>query len=377
MYSLIRNLFKLRQNILIENDICMNILIFLNDLNGGGAEKIMVGFLNYLSEHTRDNITLLLVKKKGPYGDIIHPRVKVVDLQQSSIVYSLPALLRYCRQEQIDVIYSTLAKANLVSVIAGLLLRKKAIIRVPNSLKELRKSQKSFKQKSIAYLCGRLYKYASSCIAISEVVKRDVVAFTNCQPEKVHVIYNPVIIIDKGNGIELDPGVFHIALVSRLTTQKNIVTVAKVIERFAATPHKITFHFFGEGKEDVLLKQIIHKYADKCLVRLHGFDISYFSSVKNMDMFLHIPLWEGLGNSVLEVYNSGIPMILSDVESGYSELVKKEYPNDHYVQPLNTDEIVAVIQDYLARRIPVEPSRVKLDLSTTNIYGAYRALADK
>lgn len=352
----------------------MRIGVFMHDLSSGGAEKILVEYLNYLCENTDDEIFLILAQKKGPYLSIVNPKVTIVSLNQSRTISSIMPLYKYLKHNKLDILYSTLINANLIATVIGRLLGIRIIIREANTIEVYRSTKKKFIDTLSTHLTKYVYKYIYKCIAISENVKKDLVTYTNCPPEKIYVIYNPIIIIDDLPEVKLDQ-YFHIGLVSRLSTQKNIPTICKIIERLAASDYKIVFHFFGEGRDSVLIEEVIKTLKGNLSVILHGFNLSYYSYIKHMQLFMHLPLWEGLGNSVLEVYNSGIPMVLSNVQSGYSELIKPEYPNVHYFDPLNSiDDIVQIIDDYYNNRIPVKKDREKLNLSKNDIYKAYRNL---
>ncbi|MGJ0703427.1 glycosyltransferase, partial [Clostridium perfringens] len=53
-----------------------NILFVMNNLNGGGAEKVLVDIINNLN-FEKFNIDLFLVKKQGIYLENIDKRVNV------------------------------------------------------------------------------------------------------------------------------------------------------------------------------------------------------------------------------------------------------------------------------------------------------------
>ncbi|WP_342084253.1 glycosyltransferase [Dyadobacter sp. OTU695] len=354
----------------------MKIGVFMHDLSSGGAEKIMVGFVNYLADLTNDEVVLILANTKGPYLSIVNPKVKIVSFDRHKTSQIVAPLYRYLKAEPVDVLYSTLRNANLIAIIIGKLLGIKVITREANTIKEYNKTKKKQIDKATMFLTRHLYKYAYKCIAISENVKTDLIRFTSLEEKKIEVAYNPIKIFDNITDVSLDPAFFHIGLVSRLTTQKNIPTVARVVEHFLQSNYPIKFHFFGEGDERAVLENLAKRYPHRPVVELHGFELSYYSFIKHMDMFMHIPLWEGLGNSVLEVYNSGIPMILSNVESGFSELIKPDFPNVHYFHPLNEVDLIAeVIEKYIKGELVSSPDRPKLNLAEKDTYNAYRQLA--
>ncbi|MFD1144950.1 glycosyltransferase [Larkinella insperata] len=353
----------------------MNIGIFLQDLKSGGAEKIMVEYANYLARHTTDNVFLILVRRVGPYQALIDKNVKVIYLDKSKTLYSGFSLARQLILNDIDYLYTTLVNINVLSLIVGKITGTKIIIREANTINEQKRKEKRFFIKIANSLSRYLYNWCYKCIAISKSVKLDLVKHTNCDETKVHVIYNPIIIKDILNSeYKLDSTSFHIGFVSRLTYQKNIKTICNIVEVYLKKKRNITFHFFGEGDTSDLEK-LIEKYDAKSKIVLHGFVLSYYSYIKYMNLFIHIPFWEGLGNSVLEVYNSGIPMILSDINSGFSELILKDSNNVHYVDPIDTTSIIKIIESYLDNQIYISKDRKPLKITRDEIYTLYRSLA--
>ena len=344
-------------------------------LTGGGAEKIMVGFANYIAESSEDSITLILASDSGPYTKLLNKKVNIVVLNKRKSWECLIPMCNYLKANKVDVIYSTLINNDIVSLIAGMLTSTKVIIRIANTIGEFEKAKKSYSKSLGLFLTKFLYRCAYKCISISENVKVDIVKFTLCQEEKIKVIYNPIMIIDTYEDIIIDRSKFNICFVSRLTTQKNIQTISILIEKAIRSELNTVFHFFGEGDEKYILEDMIVSNKFEKSVVFHGFELSYYSYIKHFDLFIHIPIWEGLGNSVLEVFNSGIPMILSDVNSGFSELIKKEYPNIHYVHATNdVHKILHILKQYLSGEIIVSKSRLKLNITKENTFSKYREL---
>jgi glycosyltransferase involved in cell wall biosynthesis len=353
----------------------MKIAIFMHVLGGGGAEKIMVGFANYLAESSEDTVTLILASDSGPYVKLLNDKVNVVVLDKSRPWECIIPLYNYLKTYKVDVIYSTLINNDIVALIVGLLLSTKVIIRIANTISEFDKTKKSYSKTIGLFLTKFLYRLAYKCISISEIVKADILEFTFCQKDKIKVIYNPIMIIDNYDDAIIDKSQFNICFVGRLTTQKNIQTIAKLIEKAIKSELNVVFHFFGEGDEKYVIEDMISRNKFESSVVFHGFELSYYSYIKHFNLFIHIPIWEGLGNSVLEVFNSGIPMILSDVKSGFSELIRKEYSNIHYVHPTSdVDKILYLIKQYLSGKVVVSESRLKLNISKENTYNKYREL---
>lgn len=356
----------------------MKISIFLQNLSSGGAEKIMVNYANFLAKNTEDKVDLILSDSSGPYSSIIDPKVNIVVLNAKSTTQSLYKLYRFIKKSKPEVLYSTLITPNLLSILVGKVCGVKVIIREANTTKEYRSLKVGLFKSLRFFLMNRIYRYSDFCLAISNVVKEDLVNFSKIRDNRVTVIYNPIIVIDTEKKIDLDKRFFHVGIVCRLTSQKNIRTIVKIIEKCLLLDLKVQFHFFGEGEERSIIEDLISKRENGVeRVKLHGFNLSFYSWIKNMNLFLHIPLWEGLGNSVLEVYNSGIPMILSDIKSGYSELISDSSKGVHYVNPLGCEEeVVYIIQSYLSGKESLIGERERLNLQEQEVYANYRRIVN-
>lgn len=354
----------------------MRIAVYLYNLNGGGAEKVMISFLNYIYLYSSIKPLLIVSEFAGPYIDLINPNIEVVDLNRKSVLKSSIPLFQYLKENRVDVIYSTLRRTNLVAILIGKILGIFVVIREASTISENKLIHKDIKNRLTLLSIKYFYSFADKCIAISGSVKNDLVKHTFIDEDKVNIIYNPIMLRDELKDIVLDPSFFHIGFVSRLTPVKNIETIVKIIENYIHNNNfNIKFHFFGEGECQSLISNLVSKSENKEIVELHGFNLSYYSYVKHMNLFIHIPLWEGLGNSVLEVYNTGIPLILSDIDAGYKELVNKDASAVHYVHPTNDlDLIISIINHYYNMQGKQYPKRSHLGLSESEIFQSYLKL---
>ena len=69
-------------------------------------------------------------------------------------------------------------------------------------------------------------------------------------------------------------------------------------------------------------------------------------------------------------------MILSNAETGYSELIKPELPNVHYFHPTkDIFSIIELIKKYIEGDIEVSTTREKITISKDSVYGSYLEIA--
>ena len=75
------------------------ISLFLPSLRGGGAERVTLNLARGFAERGYE-VDLVLAKAEGPYLSQVPDNIRVIDLKSPRVLYSLPGLIRYLRQER-------------------------------------------------------------------------------------------------------------------------------------------------------------------------------------------------------------------------------------------------------------------------------------
>ena len=70
----------------------VHIALFLPNLKGGGAERVMVQLATGFAQHGL-KVDLVLVKATGAYLPQVHPEVKIVDLNAANTYLSILGLI--------------------------------------------------------------------------------------------------------------------------------------------------------------------------------------------------------------------------------------------------------------------------------------------
>ncbi len=94
-----------------------DIAIFLMDLGGGGAERVMINLAQGFAQRQK-SVDLVLVKAEGPYLGELHPQINLVKLESSRLISSLPRLINYLKEKQPKVLFSALEDTNFVALLA-------------------------------------------------------------------------------------------------------------------------------------------------------------------------------------------------------------------------------------------------------------------
>lgn len=306
----------------------IDLAIFLADLGGGGAEKVMLNLAQGFVEQGI-NVDLVLVKAEGPYLNQIPAGVRVINLQGQRLLSSLPALVRYLQQHQPVTLISALEDTNLIALWARSLAQvsTQIVVTVHNTLSREAKHATQVKRRLIPYFVRWFYPWAEQVVAVSQGVAMDLVKL-GVLSEKIKVIYNPVITPDFF--VQVQAPIQHpwlasdqppvIMGVGRLEKQKDFVTL---IQAFAQVRqhHSVRLMILGEGTERFHLEHLIQELGIGVDTALVGFQENPYAYLSQAAVCVLSSAWEGFGNVLVEAMAAGTPVVSTDCESGPAEIL--------------------------------------------------------
>lgn len=304
------------------------ITIFLSDLIGGGAERVM---LNLASGFIKQGylVDLVLARKEGSLLTQIPAQIRVIDLNAASLIRSLPALVRYLKQEQPLTLLSALEDTNIVALIAKQLARvsTSVIVTVHNNLSQESLHAPNLKRKFIPYLVPWLYPWADWVVAVSQGVADDLIKL-GLRSSNLKVIYNPIITQEYIRKLQqsLEHPWFNegqppvILGVGRLNQQKDFPTLIKA---FAQVRQKqpARLIILGEGEERANLETLIKELGISEDVELSGFVDNPYIYMAKATVLVLSSAWEGFGNVLVEAMAAGTPVISTNCPSGPAEIL--------------------------------------------------------
>lgn len=302
--------------------------IFLSDLDGGGAERVMLNLAQGFINKGLD-VDLVLVRKIGPYLEQIPPQVRVVDLQGVSLLRSIPALSNYLKKERPQILFSALEDTNIVAILAKLLARVPTplVVTVHNNLSQESCHAPNLKRKLVPYLVPWFYPFADGVVSVSNGVAEDL-AKLGLAKEKIRVIHNPI--VTPQLSYKLQQKVEHpwlqlgqppvILGVGRLTKQKDFPTL---IAAFAKVRQQIPVKLMllGEGEERSYLEALVQKLGVAEDVSLPGFVANPYAYMAKARVLVLSSAWEGFGNVLVEAMAAGTPVISTNCPSGPAEIL--------------------------------------------------------
>ncbi|HBE18535.1 MAG TPA: glycosyl transferase [Cyanobacteria bacterium UBA11149] len=303
--------------------------IFHPNIEGGGAERVLVNLISGLVEHGV-NIDLVLVQAKGAFLSLIPPEVRVVDLGVKRLILCIPALVRYLKQERPTCLLSAFEDTNLVALwsrsLAGVSTR--LVASIHNTLSwESQITTQGIKRQISPYLARWFYPQAEAIITVSQGVADDLLLM-GFSSKKMQVIYNPVITPELFKKVAeplhhpwFESGSPPVILgVGRLEKQKDFPTLVRAFAR-VQQKRSARLMILGEGEERDHLEALVQELRIGDCVALPGFVPNPYPYMAKSAVFVLSSLFEGLPTVLIEAMATGTRLVSTDCKSGPNEIL--------------------------------------------------------
>lgn len=306
-----------------------DLTLFIPDLTGGGAERVMVNLAKGISERGY-KVDLLLVNALGPYLAQVPSQVRIVELEANRTGLSIFGLARYARSSKTPVIVSALHHANLALLFAKRLFRlnTRVIPTIHNTLSSERENMRTVKSRIQHALIGTCYGWADVIVAVSNEAAADLIDNTGIDRDKVRTIYNPVITSDIWDRAResVDHPWFSsdatplVLAIGRLTEQKDFPTLIHAFKRVVQN-RSARLMILGEGEERLALERLAAKLELGELVAFPGFVQNPYAYLDRANVFVLSSKWEGLPTVLIEGLALGVPLVATNCKSGPREIL--------------------------------------------------------
>lgn len=306
------------------------IALFLPDLGGGGAQRIVLtlakGFVNH-----GIIVDLILIKAEGPFLLDVPENVNLISLLGASnsrslfgVLSVIYKLINYLRENRPDFLVSSMSRPNILACISKCLSNTKAQLILREDNTELNVSDWATR------LAMRFfYRRANGCIAISNGVKQDLMHVFYVPSDKIYNVYNPVDIhhVRLMSEEEIKDPWFQpddipiIIGVGRLVVQKDFFTLIHAFA-MARAIRELKLVILGEGPQRLELENLIHSLNMENDVLMPGFVSNPYAYMNRSDVFVLSSKWEGLGVVVIEALALGMQVVSTNCHSGPAEILE-------------------------------------------------------
>lgn len=301
------------------------IAFILQDLTGGGAERTVSNLSFKLSEFY-DFYIIVFNGKNVSYphnATILNIDVEAKDGILNKCVNVLRRVSRVKklkREYHFDIVVGFMFSACIVNVLSRT--NEKIISSARNYMSAYGTSV--YQVQSERFIA----KHSDYVVAISEMVRRDLIKNFGIDEKKTTTIYNPC----DANRIreyakqvpdyQFDKDKFYFINIGRLVRQKGQWDLIKAFSIVNKKHEKTRLLILGGfGNNEIKLKELAERMKVSDSVVFAGFKDNPFAYLGQSNVFVLSSLHEGLGNVILEALACRIPVISTDCFAGPREIL--------------------------------------------------------
>lgn len=340
------------------------IAVLLSYSGDGGVERMMNSLVAGLLD-AGHAVDVLVLGRRGGHFAAIPAGARVVRLSSRHAALATGSIARYLRRERPPVLLAAKDRAGR----AALRARRRAgvdtrvVLRIGNTLSQSLEGRGRLRRALRYRPIRRWYPLADAIVAVSRGVADDVVTTSGIDPDRVHVVRNPVVspALDRLADIApehrwLVPGGPPVVLgIGRLTRQKDFPTLLGAFARLRDR-HDARLIVLGEGEDRDQLEGLANELGIAEDVDFPGFVENPYGWLRRARVFVLSSAWEGSPNALTEALYLGTPVVATDCRSGPRELLE-----DGRYGPLvpvgDAAALADAIEDTLARPLPASTLR--------------------
>jgi len=334
-----------------------DITVILTGLpGGGGVSRRRLTLVKYFnSKGLKVDVLSFMPKSKSTLHKEFEKVARVITLDNILTRYSnrniyaiidFPKLLKYLKYVQPKSILSAMEYPNFYSIMAKRIINYKGrvVISEHGHMASINKSR-SFIHKMITNQIWASYKHADAIVAVSSGIKQELIE-KGCHPDKVHVIYNPVIddnLFTQANEFPnhkwfVNKDIKVVLSVGRLVKEKDYPSLLRA---FAIVRKECNANLLilGEGTERGKLQTLINELSISGFVDMPGFVRNPYCYMRHSDVFVLSSITEGMVGVLIEAMALGTPVISTDCPTSPREILKDGKYGD--LVPVGDYEVLA------------------------------------
>ncbi|HOL13815.1 MAG TPA: glycosyltransferase [Bacillota bacterium] len=308
----------------------LTVALFMPNLQGGGAERVMANIAKGLSNNGL-KVDFVLAKAEGPYLESLPNSIHVIDLKRERTKETIVPLSRYLKERKPEVLISALHQANLAAILANSLasFKGRIFISVHSQMSKEIEYTKGLNRTLVPFLAKIFYPKAEKIICVSYGIAKELINTYHLPKDKVQVIYNPVVTADIFEKAEkpIDHPWFQLGQppvilgAGRLTPAKDFGTLIKAFD-IVRKVRPARLLILGEGPERENLEGLIKDLNLENDVAMPGFVENPYKYMKSSAVFVLSSRWEGLPTVLIEALAVGVPVVSTNCPSGPAEILE-------------------------------------------------------
>ena len=298
------------------------LLLLINSLEGGGAEKVMATLATHLAQSGPECELRLALLDDLPIAYPLPPSVTLVQLDsRGGFRRSISEVRRLVAGWQPDIVLSFLTRANCAAVLSRGTGNFRCVI--SERVHTTSHLGDGLRARVLRGVLKVLYPRADAVIAVSQGVADELVRRYGVNTSRLHVIPNPVNVDRmRTRGVEAPeislPDDFFVS-VGRLVPNKGGETLLRA---FAAQSNTLrALVMLGEGPERARLTALADSLGLHDRVQMPGYVSNPQAVVARATAYVSASRSEGFPNALVEAMALGRPVVSTDCASGPSEIL--------------------------------------------------------
>lgn len=306
----------------------MRALIFLPNLESGGAENVLINISNHLSKSDID-FTLLVGERKGAFSTRLDREVKVIEIGSQSVFTNALRIFSIVTKIKPHAILVSKIHVNILFALFSIFMKGTRIYLREANTPSAEAKYASKSHKLIYCLAKFTYPLAHKIVAVSYGVEEDVIEFYKLNKTKVVTLYNPIIndldVAKFPDRSVLNSNIYRFIVIGRVYPQKDYVTLIEACKLVSERKYKFKVHIYGRYYEYdeyyKTLSRLIMEYNLGEVVCFKGFTNAPSDTLKDYHGYIQTSRFEGLPGSLIEALNSGVDIVATDCKSGVAEVL--------------------------------------------------------
>lgn len=282
-------------------------------------------------DKTKYKVFAACLREGGPYETKLREigvEIKNFDLKTLLDIRIIPRLIRYIKQNEIDIVETAVFPSDVYGRISARLANVPIII---STMHRVEDHKQEFMYRLLFFADTLTMPLTTKMIAVSQAVKQYLTTWHKVSPDKIRVIYNGIDPDIYDSSIDIPEykralGLHHdipiVAFIGRLVKLKGVNYFLRAAASILKGDKAAQFMVVGDGP----LKHSLIKQAESLGVSQHVHFIGFRKDIPQIlsiiDILIVPSLWEGLPLTILEAMLAGKPIIATRV-GGIPEAIKE------------------------------------------------------
>ena len=313
------------------------IALYIPNLMQGGAERAVTK----IAEILRENYSVEIILNERIIQYPISTDIICLDIPAGKNCFDrilltikrIIALRRIKKENNYLFVMSFLNNANIINILSRTS-KTKTVVSVRNYY-----NSKIYKKSTrfLTTMLNKLYVYADAIVPVTKYIEHVLICSNKKLVGKTYTIYNPFnisYIINESKNYKdsitqeemqfINNHKYILLFVGRLTKQKGLWNMVKMMKRFNVTGESVGLLVVGEGEQENKIKEFINK-NDIRNIFLTGVKKNPYPFFSLAHIFVLSSVAEGFPNVLGEALAVGIPIVSTDCKTGPREILAPDY----------------------------------------------------